>query len=72
VNVRSDGADLWVANFIGNSVSRVRASDGKRLETWSGATQANGILVAMGKVFIAGYAGGGRFISLTPLNPQEL
>src|SRR5580765_7468051 len=36
--VKSDGADLWVANGFGSSVSRVRASDGKLLETWTGAT----------------------------------
>src|SRR5258707_344149 len=31
--VESDGADLWVANYSSNTVSRVRASDGKLLET---------------------------------------
>src|SRR5215510_6474279 len=35
--VRSDGADLWVANYTSGTVSRVRASDGKCLETWTGA-----------------------------------
>src|SRR5262249_54646536 len=29
--VQSDGADLWVPNFGSNTVSRVRASDGKLL-----------------------------------------
>jgi len=52
--VRSDGADLWVANINSNSVSRVRASDGKLLETWTGATGAYGVLVAMGRVFVTG------------------
>ena len=36
--VESDGADLWVANNGSGTVSRVRASDGKLLETWTGAT----------------------------------
>jgi hypothetical protein len=52
--VRSDGADLWVANINSNSVSRVRASDGKLLETWTGATSAYAVLVAMGRVFVTG------------------
>src|SRR5436190_4626589 len=36
--VQSDGADLWVANNSNGTVSRVRASDGKLLDTWTGAT----------------------------------
>jgi hypothetical protein len=32
--VKSDGADIRVANFAGGTVSRVRGSDGKLLETW--------------------------------------
>ena len=51
--VASDGADLWVANVSG-SVSRVRASDGKLLETWTGATNAFGVAVAMSRVFVTG------------------
>jgi S-layer family protein len=34
--VESDGADLWVANHTDGTVSRVRASDGRLLETWTG------------------------------------
>jgi hypothetical protein len=52
--VRSDGADLWVAGSTDGSVSRVRGSDGKLLETWTGAINAAGILVAMGRVFVSG------------------
>src|SRR5215831_19670549 len=33
-DVGSDGADLWVANHLSDSVSRVRGSDGRLLETW--------------------------------------
>src|SRR6185295_1812224 len=33
VRIKSDGADLWVVNGNGDSVSRVRASDGKLLDT---------------------------------------
>lgn len=52
--LKSDGADLWVANSGSSTVSRVRASDGRLLETWTGATGAEGVLAAMGKVFVAG------------------
>jgi len=59
-SVQFDGADLWVANNAfatpDGSVSRVRASDGKLLETWTGAVSAYGTLVAMGRVFTTGIA----------------
>jgi hypothetical protein len=54
VLVATDGADVWVANNTSDTVSRVRASDGKLLETWTGATGAFGILAAMGNVLVAG------------------
>jgi len=55
-SVESDGADLWVAgnNLFGNGfVFRVRASDGKLLDTWTSSIMAvpQTILVALGKVF---------------------
>src|SRR5206468_5793173 len=49
-DVKSDGADVWVANFTSATVSRVRASDGKLLETWTGATNATGVIAAMGRI----------------------
>jgi hypothetical protein len=50
---RSDGEDVWVTQSDG-TISRVRASDGKLLETWTGADGAFAICVAMGRVFAAG------------------
>lgn len=50
--VASDGADIWVSSSTANTVSRVRASDGKLLETWTGATSAGGVLAAKGKIFV--------------------
>lgn len=47
-----DGADLWVTQESSNSVVRVRASDGKVLQVWTGATSAFGIVVARGRVFV--------------------
>lgn len=48
--VKSDGADLWVAD--GLWVTRVRASDGKQMGKWTGAGSLTAVLAAMGKVFI--------------------
>lgn len=54
-HVKFDGSDLWVANLgNGGTVSRVRASDGKLLGTWTGANGAYALIVAMGQVFIVG------------------
>jgi DNA-binding beta-propeller fold protein YncE len=52
--VQSDGEDLWVANSSSNTVSQVHASTGKVLNTWTGATNAAGVLVAMGRIFVTG------------------
>jgi hypothetical protein len=65
--VKSDGSDLWVSNLGSGTVSRVRASDGKLLETWTGAPGAYGVLVAMGKVFVTGQIHpGGRLYMIDP------
>ncbi len=64
--VKSDGADLWVTNFSGATVSRVRASDGKKLEDWTSATIPGGVLVAMGKVFVTGFTNPGRLYEIDP------
>lgn len=66
--VRSDGADLWVAN-LGGSVSRVRGSDGKLLETWTGATNAVGVLVAMGRILVTGDTSPGQLYLIDPSQP---
>ncbi|MEP6993835.1 MAG: S-layer homology domain-containing protein, partial [Acidobacteriota bacterium] len=48
--VACDGADVWVSSLLG-TISRIRGSDGKLLDSWTGATNARQILVAMGRVF---------------------
>ena len=63
--VRSDGADLWVGNFNANSISRVRASDGKLLESWTAANPA-GIRSAMGRIVVAGSATPGSLYTIDP------
>ena len=72
--LRSDGADIWVANNFGGggaggTVSRVRASDGKHLETWTGATDAFGVLTAMGRVLVTGQSSPGRLYRIDPSQP---
>jgi DNA-binding beta-propeller fold protein YncE len=52
--VEFDGTDVWVANLTTANVMRIRPSDGKLLDTWTGATQAYGIVAAMGRIFITG------------------
>lgn len=64
--LRFDGADVWASVFSGASVSRVRANDGKLLATWTGATNAYGVLVAMGRVFATGLVNPGRLYRIDP------
>jgi hypothetical protein len=67
--VESDGADLWVSNNITGTVSRVRASDGKPLETWTGANQPFGLVVAKGRIFIVGRTTPGTLYQIDPTQP---
>ena len=64
--VQSDSADLWVANATSGTVSRVRASDAKLLETWTGATNAYGVLIAMNRVFVTGDSVPGTLYMIEP------
>ena len=56
VAVAFDGLDLWVANYNGNTISRVRASNGNLLATWTGATTPTQVLSAMGVVLAPSHA----------------
>ena len=67
--VASDGADLWVAN-AGGTVSRVRASDGKLLDTWTGAVGAYAVLSAKGLIFVTGQTVPGRLYQIDPTQPS--
>lgn len=68
--VQSDGADVWVTNFVGNSVSRVRASDGSKAGAdWTGANAAVGVLCAIGKVFVTGNVSPGKLYQIDPTQP---
>ena len=63
--VESDGADLWLPR-TGGSVSRVRASDGRLLESWTAAVSPFGVLPAMGKVFVTGQTTPARLYRIDP------
>src|SRR5262249_8672829 len=67
--VQSDGEDLWVANEIDGTVSQVQASNGKVLNTWTGATNPVGVLVAMGRVFVTGDTNPGILYMIDPTQP---
>jgi hypothetical protein len=64
--VECDGADLWVANFSSGTVTRVHASDGDLLRTWTGATNATGVLVSHGLIWITGFTNPGKLYLIGP------
>ena len=64
--MRFDGADIWVANGSGDTISRVRASDGMLLQTWTGANEAWGVLAARGLIIAVGATNPGSLYSLDP------
>jgi hypothetical protein len=62
----ADGADIWVS--AGSQVHRVRASDGKLLETWIGfAGTARDLLAAMGRVLTVSIPG--NLYTIDPSQP---
>jgi hypothetical protein len=63
-----DGTDLWVPSSNG-TISRVRPSDGKIIETWTGATNTTAVLCAMGKVFATGQTTPGSLYMIDPAQP---
>ena len=69
--IESDGTDLWVTtgNFVNGFVSRVRASDGKALATWTGADNCQTVLVALGKVFVPAFTAPGKLYRIDPVQP---
>ena len=66
--VESDGADLWVTDLFG-TVYRVRGSDGRLLETWTGAGTAWAVLPAMGRVFVTDISMPGKLLRIDPRQP---
>ncbi len=66
LQLRSDGADVWVANTGSGTVSRVRSSDGRLLETWTGATAADPVMSAVGRIFVGGTTNPGNLYMIDP------
>jgi hypothetical protein len=64
--VKSDGEFLWVANYLSNTVSRVQASDGKVIQTWTGMTNPSDVLVANGRVYVTGGTTPGKLYAIDP------
>ena len=67
--LKSDGSAVWVANRFGNTVSQVRASDGKVLDTWTGANMAYAVLCALGKVYVTGLTVPSALYEIDPTQP---
>ncbi len=67
--VACDGTDVWVG--AADSVFRIRASDGELLETWSIKKAAGALLVAMGRVFVAGFGLAGEPGILSMIDPRQ-
>lgn len=63
---KSDGVDVWVPNTFAGTVSRVRASDGKVLDTWTGISNAYAVLIALGKVWVTTFTNPGRLYQIDP------
>ena len=69
ISVRSDGLDLWVSDVVVGTVRRIRGSDGRLLETWTGATYGSGVLAVMGQVLVLGNGVPGNLYRIDPSQP---
>lgn len=67
--VTCDGTDMWVANFGNATVTRIRASDGRFLETWTSAGSAWEPIAAMGAIVVSGNTVPGRLYRIDPSAP---
>jgi DNA-binding beta-propeller fold protein YncE len=67
--VACDGTDVWVGSV--DRVFRIRASDGKLLEEWPIRKPAGALLVAMGRVFVAGFGLPGEPGILSMIDPRR-
>jgi hypothetical protein len=64
-----DGNAIWMSSFGDNQVIQVQANTGKVLGTWTGATGSEGVLVAAGKIFVAGEVSPGSLYVIDPTLP---
>jgi hypothetical protein len=61
-----DGEDVWVPNTIDDSVTRVHASDGRVLGTWTGANTATKTISAAGFIYVTGFENPGKIYRIDP------
>jgi hypothetical protein len=61
-----DGEDIWVPNFDNGSITRVHASDGRVLGTWTGATNAFSTIAAAGFIYVTGQQIPGKIYRIDP------
>jgi DNA-binding beta-propeller fold protein YncE len=61
----ADGKYIWTSSYQGQVV-QTQANSGKVLNTWTGATNARGILAAAGKVYVAGETSPGSLYVVDP------
>jgi DNA-binding beta-propeller fold protein YncE len=66
--VESDGLDLWVGTNFGD-VFRVKGSDGRILETWTGAQGNVAVVPAMGKIFVDAQTDPSKLYRIDPSQP---
>jgi len=69
--IKFDGLDLWVVNngngpSGGGTASRIRASNGNSLDTWTGMINPLQLMVAMGKVLVTGNDFPGKLYAIDP------
>jgi DNA-binding beta-propeller fold protein YncE len=67
----ADGENIWTSTWTGNDVVQVQASTGTVLGTWTGASGSTGVVVAAGKVFVAGQDAPGKLYVIDPTQPPS-
>ena len=68
-DVVADGRNVWVAGFLGGVVQRVRAGDGRLLETWTGAAGVTGLVAVPAGIFATSGSTPGRLYRIDPSQP---
>src|SRR5207344_2210792 len=68
-DVAADGRNVWVTGFLPGVVQRVRAGDGRLLETWTGAAGVTGLVAVPAGVFATSGTGPGRLYRIDPSQP---
>ncbi len=64
-----DGADVWAVSGFAGTVSRVRASDGRLLETWTGAVNAYAAAAAPQGILVASSGSPSSLYRIDPIQP---